>query len=473
MRLAESKTWKEVVLGSLLGRIALQSGLRKIVANTGWLFVDNLLNVVTGLLVGAWVARYLGPAQYGVYNYALAFVSLLTPLAVLGLEDIVIRDIVRAPQDKDEILGTVFGLKLAGSFLALGLAIGIGHIARPEDFLTRWLVAVLAGRFVFVSLSQTLNCWFQSQVQARYAVWAKNIGLFLIALAKIGLIIAKAPLIAFAWAALFEAFVFTVTLAAFHRLSRQRLSTWQINFLRAIRLLKNSWPLIISNLAIIVYMRIGQVMLGNMVDVKELGLYSAAARLSELWYFIPMAISSSIFPAIVRSRENQSEMVYRRRMQVFYDVMSAIAYIFVIPLALLAPLVVKTLFGSAYAEAGEILRIHIWAFVFVSLGVARGRWLIAGDMVRFEMLAAVLGALLNIGLNFFLIPRYGALGVAWAVTISQAVSAYLSSVLSKRLWPVFCQASLSLLVPFRLFAFGRSLKEILEQQSLLGNDDAL
>jgi PST family polysaccharide transporter len=312
-----------------------------------------------------------------------------------------------------------------------------------------------------MAYSQTLDYWFQSQVQAKYTVWAKNIGLVLIAVVKIGLILSQAPLITFAWAALCEAIVFTVALGAFYRLSRQALSTWQVNFLRAKRLLRSSSPLIISAVAITVYMRVGQIMLGNMADEETLGLYSAATRLSELWYFIPMAISSSVFPAIVHSRQNHSDRAYRKRMQVFYDVMAGIAYAIVIPLAFLAPLLVRTLFGPEYAEAGLILRVHVWAFVFVSLGVARSRWLIAEDLVRFEMLATVLGALTNIGLNFLLIPRFGGLGAAWAVVVSQVVSAYLSSVLSKRLWPVFGQLSLSLLVPFRVFSLKRSLNEVL------------
>lgn len=451
----------KVIPASITDDLLQRASLRKIIANTGWLFVEKLVIIVVGLVIGAWVARYLGPAQYGIYNYALAFVMLFTPLVGLGLKDIVIRNIVRTPDEKDEILGTAFYLKLAGSILALGLAIGIGQITRSEDVLTRWLVAILAGRFVFEALSQTLDYWFQSQVQAKYIAWARIIGLCLIALVKIGLILFEAPLTTFAVAASVQVFVFTVALIAFHRLNRQVLSSWQVSFTRAKRLIRSSSPLIISGFAITVYMRIGQVMLGNMADQEALGHYSAAIRVSELWYFIPMAISSSVFPAIVRSRENQSEKAYRKRIQVFFDLMAGIAYPIVISLVLVAPLLVETLFGSDYTEAGPILRIHVLAFLFVSLGVARSRWLIAEGMTRFILFATILGAMINIGLNFLLIPRYGGLGVAWAVTISQMFSTYLSSVVSRSLWPVFGQLSLSLLVPLRIFTLKRSLTEII------------
>jgi PST family polysaccharide transporter len=250
-----------------------------------------------------------------------------------------------------------------------------------------------------------------------------------------------------------------------YRRRGQTLLTWQISLARAKRLLGNSWPLLISALAIMAYMRMGQVMLGNMVGAEELGVYSAAVRLAELWYFIPTGIAASVFPAVVRSHENDDEEVHRKGMQLYYDITAGIAYVIVVPLVLLAPLLVKILFGPSYAEAGSILGVYAWALLFVFLGVARSNWLIAEDMVRFSMLATVLGALTNIAVNFMLIPRLGGLGAAWAVVISQAVSAYLSSILSKRTWPVFSQQSLSLLLPLRILALKKSLNEILQPQS--------
>jgi PST family polysaccharide transporter len=388
-------------------------------------------------------------------------VALFTPLAGLGLKDIVIRNIVWQSADKNEILGTAFVLQFLASLMTLGLSIGIDYVSRPADTLMRCFIAILAGGLIFQACSNTLDCWFQSQVQSKYSVWARSLALVMIALVKVGLILLRAPLIAFAWAALVQTAVLAVAIAAWYHVSGGRLRAWQANFLQARQLLKDSWPLIISGLAVIVYMKIGQIMLGNMTSDKELGIYSAAVRLSELWYFIPMAIASSFFPTIVHSRENQSERAYHRRMQLFYDIMAGSAYAIAIPFALIAPFLVTTFFGAEYAEAALILRVHIWALVFVSLGVARSRWLMAENMTRFSMFATILGAIVNVGLNYWLIPQYGALGAAWATLISYAVSAYLSSLLSTRTWAVFTQLSLSLLVPFRLFGLRSSLHEVL------------
>ena len=451
-------------LSSIFRLISRRSSLQKIITNTGWLFADHMAATLAGFIVGAWVARYLGPTQYGTYNYALAIVALFTPLVALGLKDIVVRDIVRTPEDKDEILGTALILQTVGGLLSLGLAMGIAIVNRPENQLTSWLIVILSGQFIFQVLSITLGYWFNSQVQAKYIVWANNIALFFYSLARIALVLTGAPLIAFAWAALGQAFIYAVAIVLFYRISGQTFATWQTNLLRAKRLLGNSWPLLVSSLAIMVYLKIGQVMLGNMVDEETLGIYSAAVRLSELWYFIPMAIAASVFPAIVNSHENDDDKVYRERMQIFYDVISVIALAIVIPLVIFAPFLIETVFGSSYAAAAPILRIHAWALLFVFLGVARSRWIIAENMVRFNMLVTLLGAITNITANFLLIPKFGGEGAAWAVVISQAVSAYLSSLLSKKLWLVFRQQSLSLMVPFRISSLKKAVVEVLRQK---------
>ena len=436
-------------------------GHRRIVANTGWLVTDNVINVVAGLAVGVWVARYLGPARYGVYNYALAFVLLFSPIVGLGLKDIVIRDIVRSPDRRAEILGTAAGLQASAAVVTLALAVVVALVARPGDTVTVWLVGILASRFLFQAIGDTLDFWFQSQVQAKYTVWARNVGLILVSIAKIALILGGASLIAFAAAALGQAAITAIAFIVFYLASRERFSSWRPGSQIAKDLLRSSHPLIVSAIAITIYMRLGQVILGTLADEEQVGLYAAATRLSELWYFAPAAISSSVFPAVIRSLHTDSGDGFARRMQVYYDVMAGMAYAVVIPTVIVAPAIVRILFGPDYMGAVPILRIHVLAFVFISLGVARSRWLVAEDMIRFGMLATVLGAAMAIGLNLLLIPTYGGLGVAWSVLISQAISTYLSSALSRRTWTTLGQQSRSLVVFFRLPALKESLAEIL------------
>ena len=216
------------------------------------------------------------------------------------------------------------------------------------------------------------------------------------------------------------------------------------------RMMRDAWPLIFAGLSVSVYMKIDQVMLGEMIGESAVGIYATAVKISELWYFIPAAIAGSVFPKIVSTKENASQAVYDERMQVFYDAVALISYLIIIPVVLSATPLIELLFGVEYAASAPILQVHIWAFLFVSLGVARGKWLVAENFTRFAMFASLLGAIANVGLNIILIPTHAGLGAAWATLLSYGVSVYVSLLLLKKLWPVLYQLSIALLAPFRL-----------------------
>lgn len=454
-----NKTLAKLVPSFILEIIRSQPNLQKMAANTGWLFMDRILKIVAGLFVGVWVMRYLGPEQFGRYSYAIAFVALLAPFSSLGLSGIVVRNIVREPFRKDEILGTASMLRLTSSILLVMVSVAVISLLRSDDNLTRWLVAIISVKMVFQALF-TIDSWFQSQVKSKYTVWANASALVLISIAKVILILVQAPLIAFACVMSAEVGLGAIGLIILYHVTGQRLKAWRASLLQAKQLLKDSWPLLASAIAVTIYMKIDQVMLGQMCGDKELGIYSAAVRLSEMWYFIPVAISSSAFPTIVRSREHHPKLVYHKRMQTFYDVMIAIAYIIVIPLVLLALPLANLLLKTDYTGTGAILRVHAWSLLFVFLGLCYGKFLLTENMTRFYMFSTILGAVVNVGLNLWLIPKYAGLGAAWATVIAYASSSYVACLLWKPLWPVFGQLSLALLVPFRLRSLRRSLREI-------------
>ncbi len=454
-----NKTLAQFIPAFILKRVHGRPNLQKMVANTGWLFMNRILKIVAGLFVGVWIMRYLGPQRFGRYSYAIAFVALLAPFSTLGLRGIVVRNIVREPARKHEILGTAFALRLISSILLVGVSVAAISIVRSGDNIIRWLVAIISLKMVFQTLF-TIDSWFQSQVKSKYTVWANSSALVLISPAKIFLILTQAPLIAFACAMSAEIGLAAIGLIILYHLTGQHLKAWRPSFLQAKKLLKDSWPLLATGIAVTIYMKIDQVMLGQMCGDKQLGIYSAAVRLSEMWYFIPVAISASAFPAIVRSREHHPDAVYRRRMQTFYDVMVAIAYMVVIPFVLLAPPLVSFLLKTDYAGTGPILRVHAWSLLFVFLRRSYGNFLLTENMTRFYLFSTVLGAVVNVSLNFWLIPKYAGLGAAWATVIAYASSSYLACLFSVRLWPVFGQLSLALLVPFRLRSLRRSLREV-------------
>jgi len=397
--------------------------LQLILGNTGWLFFDKILRMGVGLLVGVWVARYLGPEQFGAINFAFAFVALFGAFASLGLDGIVVRDLVREPERKFEIISSAFVLKLSGGGVAFLISLAAIFFMRPAEGQAHWLVGIIAAGMIFQSFD-AIDLWFQSQVKSKYTVIAKNSAFVLLALVRVVLILTKAPLAAFAWAALAEIIAGAAGLVLFYFKQQTFTALWCPETAAARRLLKESWPLMLSGLAIMIYVKVDQVMLGFLANDRAVGVYSAAIKLSEIWYFMPMAIVSSLVPSIMQIKQ-QDESSYYNKLQSIFNTMAFLAYIVALPVSLLSSNIITALYGTLYKEAAIILTIHVWAGLFVFLGVARGLWILAEGYTKISLYTTITGAFVNIALNLYLIPRYGAPGAAIATVISYCFSDYI------------------------------------------------
>jgi len=416
------KFWIEVLPPFLRQKLEGRPYLRNVVSNTGWLFAEKMVRMGVGLFVGVWVARFLGPEQFGYLSYALAFVSLFSAIAGLGLDGIVVRELVCDPARKDEILGTAFVLKILSGVLTFFTVLATIRLLRPTDSLTYWLVGISAGGMIFNAFD-TFDFWFQSQVQSKYSVYAKSSAFLLISTVKVALILTKAPLIAFAGAGFAEIVIGSLGLVISYRISGRYIHSWRSNVAIARRLLKDSWPLIFSGVAIMVYMRIDQVMIGEMVGSEEIGIYSVAVQLVEVWYFIPGIIVSSVFPSIVEAKEI-GESIFYERLQKLYNFMAFIAYCIAIPVMFLAGWVINTLYGPAYGKAGAMLAVLIWSILFTNLGIARSTFLTAMNWTKVHFLTVGFGSVINIILNYLLIPRYGGFGAVIASCVAYWVAAH-------------------------------------------------
>jgi O-antigen/teichoic acid export membrane protein len=182
-------------------------------------------------------------------------------------------------------------------------------------------------------------------------------------------------------------------------------------------LLRDSWPLVFSALLTMVYLRIDQVMLGNMAGSRELGNYSVAVQISEVWYFIPLVIVSSSFPAFVKV-ETVSEELFYAHMQKLYNVMVLYSYMVALPVSFFSREIIGILFSSAYMDAGPLLTILVWTGVFTSLGAARNVLILAKNWTRLNLVSVALGSAMNVLLNILLIPKYGAMGAVAATFVS-------------------------------------------------------
>jgi O-antigen/teichoic acid export membrane protein len=416
-------------------RIEHRPNLLKIVDNIGWLFFDKILRMGVGLIVGVWIARYLGPEQFGLFSFATAFVGMFGAIAGLGLQEIVVRDIVRDPTTKEETLGTAAALQFLGGLIAYGFILGAIFWLRPYDALAKALCAIFGSMMLFKA-SEVAIYWFESQVLSKYTVWVQNGSFLVFAAIKVGLILSSAPLIAFAWATIVEAMMVALLLSVMLRLRGPRLHYLHITLERANRLIKDSWPLLLSGITVMIYMRIDQIMLGQMVGDEAVGIYSAAVRVSEVWYFIPMMIVASVFPAILEAKK-RSEVQYYQRLQRLYDLMVWLSVGVALPMTFLSTPIVTLLFGEAFAASSPVLAIHIWAAVFVSLGVASGKWFLAENRQLLSLERTVLGAIANVSLNLWLIPVYGVVGAALATVIAFSLAAFFADLMHKETRKMF------------------------------------
>lgn len=393
------------------------------------MFAEQVLRIIAGLFVGIYVARYLGPEQFGVYSYAAAFVAMFGTISRLGLDGIVVRDLVNHPQERDVYLGTAFWLKLTGAFLTLGL-LAIAVQFTSNDAITNLYIFIIASGLIFQSFD-VVDFHFQSRVLSRYVSISRLFQLALSSILKLYFIFIQADLFWFVIVSLVDQI--TLALSLVFAYWRQKIGSFfgHFNLGTAKVMLSNSWPLILSGIAISLYMRIDQIMIKEMLGEREVGLYAAAVRLSEAWYFVPVIITASLFPAIINAKKISQEL-YNKRLQRLYTIMIYFAVGVALPVTFVAESIVVTLYGMHYQGAGIVLSIHIWAAVFVGLGVVNGSWFLAENLQKLATLNTLIGAVANVVLNYFLIPVYGIAGVAFATLASYGVAAYLALLLHKK-----------------------------------------
>lgn len=406
--------------------------------NVAWLLADKLTRFLVAIFVSAWVARYLGPERYGTLAYAIAFISMFQAVSLLGLDNLVVRDIAAMPSQAHRVLGTALRLRLMAAGVAY-LALGAWITLFQREEVTTSVVVLLAGLAMLFQVSDVIDLWFQSRIQSRRTVVAKISSYLATAAFKVLLIQLGATLPAFAAANALETGLAAVALGlAYSGYRTER--RWEWDGALARTLLTQSWPLLLSGLSILLYMRVSVVFLRESAGSAEVGLYSVAATLSEMWYFIPMALGSSIAPIVSRQRAAGGDG-HRRILLKAFAAMWGLSLSVVALNALGARQFVGLLYGAQYAASAPILMIHALTFIPVCLGVMQSVWLINEGRSKLALHQALSGAVTALLLNLVLTPRYGAYGAAIATVSSQFVQAFLvNAVLAPDLFRLQCSS---------------------------------
>jgi polysaccharide transporter, PST family len=412
------------MLNKLSNKIAnLAPNIQKIIANTSWLVGGKILRTGLAFVVTALMARYLGVAQFGVLNYAFALTAIFANLAQMGLSHFVLRDTVSEPERKYEILGTAVALEFISGLTSFLLMIVTIFLLRPDDPLARTIVIIMSTSLIFQSLSDNIDTWFQSQFQSKYAIISDQVAFAIATVGRIVLIQLQAPLIAFAILVLAESILSTTNMILAYQHTGQKIKNWRVNWDRAIELVKVSWPLIFSSISVMIYLYVDQIMLGQLADARAVGIYAVAVKLSENWAFLVLAISRSVAPYIVEAKKI-GEQEYYQRIQNLCNLLVLIFYGVAIPLTFFSTPIVVAIFGESYAPAGIVLSIHIWSSIWMFFCNVKQIWIAAEELTIFAMTASFTGAVMNIALNFWLIPIYKELGAAIATVVSYFFADY-------------------------------------------------
>ena len=430
-------------LFSVLQSHLARSGVRSAVGNFGWMVAERGMRLVCSVLVGFWVARYLGPGQFGLLGYTLAWVGIGTALVEFGLEGIVRREVLRNPAEAGRTISAARFLRLAAGMAAYLLLVGSTFVAGAGKQEVR--LAALLGLLFFQPGLSVADLWLHAHLKARVAVLAQLPGLVLGTLAKVSLILMGAPLVAFAGTMVLEVLLSIVVLNV---LARKAGFPTLAPAVRpaCVALFRESWPLLLSSLGVVVYMRTDTLMLRHYLGEEAVGVFVAATRISESSYFVPLFLASSILPALLRARQ-QGPAIYAVRFQQYYDGSAALAYVFAGGMIVAAPWLIPLAYGPAYAGSIPVLMVHALTQFGALLGVARGQYLVNEGHMRFYSFVTLSGAGVNVLLNLWLIPRYGPVGAAWATVAAQAVSVWFTSFLWSRTRSIGWMQTKALLVP--------------------------
>jgi len=430
-------------------RLVGRDTVRRALENSSWLFCDQILRMAAGLVVGIWMARYLGPERYGWLSYAIATVGLVSSFTSLGVNAVLVRELVRAPEETDAWMGTGFFIKALSSsvgFLVCVILSGVQSLPAAE---VRPLIIVV-GLGMFFQTLDVIDLLFQAKGDSRVSAWVRMVACVLVNLLKVGLILAHAPVLAFAVAGVVElALTAAGWLYAVRRRGRPP-TRWHNERVRAGILLRESWPLAVSGLAIYTQAYFDQLVIGSSLGAGELGQYAAAMRLVVVFAFVPSVVMIVAAPEITRAKRDD-ETLYQRRLHSLYRLMFLLFLATAVPLMVLGPMVTRLLYGVSYAGAAALLPWLAFRLFFTNLGVARSAFITNEGLFRFALLTAVVGAVVNVLLNLVLVPQWGARGAIVSSFVSFGVTTFALEAFQSRARSNLRLMARAILMPWRPF----------------------
>lgn len=395
-----------------------RGGFSKYFKNTLWLFLTYGLRLFTGFFVGLWLARYLGPEEYGIYNYVISLTTIFITIATFGTTEILVKKILHSNGDYREALKSGFDLRLA---LSVVLFLLLGVYASLFEESTEIQIFILISAFaLFFQPFEVVDSFFRAKVQVQKSSIGRMGQLTISSLIKIALIIYQAPLKWFYFVFVFDAiFYASIVLFAYLKENKSFLSRYSSPILIK-GIARESFPLMIVTVASLMLSRFDQVMIGKLLTKVDVGFYSAASKTIEIGTLFSVLISMSLYPAILNSK-NTDHATYLRRMGMLNRLLVWGGIVLTILVFFNAAFVINLLFGDKYHASEEVLRVLSFNILFISFHQVSFRWYLSENLQRLMMYKTLAAVVFNIGLNFLLIPKFG----IWGASIGSVTTSFI------------------------------------------------
>ena len=428
-----------------------------ILKNLYWALLGKVCNLASGLIVGIIVARYLGPAQYGLMNYVISYVFLFQTIAIFGLDSIEVREEAKPKSNPNIIIGTAFVLKLILGIIMI-LASITTSLAIEASLYTTLLVAIYSITILLNSFSVIRN-YFTSIVQNENIVKAE-ISRTLIGIGiKLVLLLCNSTLTIFIIAYMSDYLLLASGYYMAYKYKIGNIKEWNFDKEYAIVLLKESFPLMLTSTAVLIYQRIDQVMIGQILNKESVGYFSVASRFVEVLIYIPMILAQTIMPVLVKSYQDNKE-IYKEKSQKFMNLSFWTTLILSSLTSLSAFWIIVLTFGYQYTPSVLILQIMAFKAASVALSNTAGTMLVVEGLQKFAILRDIIGCIVCVFLNYILLPKFGIIAAAFIAILSNIAAGYLADAIIPAYRHLFVQQSKTLIIGWKdLLAYSYIIKK--------------
>lgn len=406
---------------------------KKVLNNISWLILDKLATLLLGLIVIVKIANYYGPTDYGLYQYAIS-INLILGIVVLFVDGRVVKKLYPEIDDGIVIYNTTIAkvmLSLISLFLGLIILLFIG-----EDSKFSIIYIILLFNNIVLNLAFGLQNYFEYNLKSKNVVLASNTANLISAIFQLLAVSLNFSIISIAAIIFLSSIIKLIILIAQFSRSYSLNICRKLNYPLIISIIKESVPLAIAATAATVYSRIDQVMIGSMLTIDEVGIYSISVQMVAVVAMAISPIQVSIFPRMLKWYNSNREYYYLKY-QALTRVVSWISVFGIFLSFVLSPILFDIFFDDSYSNSVNVFKIHVIGTFFMYNAILRSSHFTLTKGTNILMISQIIAVFVNVGLNFILIPIIGIYGAAIATIITQFSSLFISNLFFKNGREVF------------------------------------